>query len=74
MSIKKDLVEDVVVRLKDVARLEADLLFREFKYYQGSLPAFSERISEAINKTSDAISEALETVQKDDPLFQYTIP
>jgi len=74
MSIKKDLVEDVVVRLKDVARLEADLLFREFKYYQGSLPAFSERISEAINKTSDAISEALETVQKDDPLFQELFP
>jgi glutamate dehydrogenase len=74
MEIKEELVKDVLVRLKDVANKEGDLLFREFNNYQGALPYFSERISEAINACTDAISDALENVQKDDPLFRELFP
>merc|ERR1712173_423176 len=31
MSVKSELVEDVLVRLRDIARSEAELLFREAK-------------------------------------------
>jgi len=74
MKIKKEIVEDVLIRLRHVARLEAELLFHEYKYYPGALPHFSERISFAIAKVTDAITDALANVQPEDKLFQELFP
>jgi len=74
MPIKAEIVEDVLVKLRHVARLEADLLFREYSNYPGALPHFSERISFAIAKVTDAITTALANVQPEDPLFQELFP
>jgi glutamate dehydrogenase len=74
MPIKAEIVEDVLVRLRHVARLEADLLFREYYNYPGALPSFSERISLAIAKVTDAITDALANVNPEDALFQELFP
>ena len=71
---KPAIVEDVLVKLRNLARLEAELLFREYSNYPGALPHFSERISAAINKVTDAITDALENVQPEDPLFKELFP
>jgi len=56
---KKDvIVSEVLERLRELARLEADLLFREHRRFPGALPDFSRRISEAANAVADAVSEA----------------
>jgi hypothetical protein len=69
LAIKKDLVDDVVVKWKFLARLEA-----EFSNDPGALPHFSERISNTINVVTDAITEALGKVQPNDELFQELMP
>lgn len=74
MAIKPELVEDVLVKLRNVARLEGELLFREFKNYPGALPHFSERISNAIAKVTDAVTDKLAHVQPEDPLFKELLP
>lgn len=74
MSIKKELVEDVLERLRLLARLEGELLFKEYRNYPGALPHFSERISMAIAKVTDAVTDALANVQPSDPLFQELLP
>ena len=61
MSIKDDLVKDVLDKLRRLARVEAELLFREYKKDPSSaLPPHSERISRAIIRMHDAILETLE--------------
>ena len=42
-----------------IAKLEAELLFREFSNYPGALPYFSERISNAINVARDELTSQL---------------
>jgi len=74
MDNKKALVADVLVKLKHIARLEANLLFKEFDNYPGALPHFSERISAAINNATDAITDALDNVKPSDSLFQELLP
>lgn len=60
LAIKPELVKDVVERLRSLAAMEAELLFREFRSLPGSLPHFSARISSAINRLTDAIAEDLD--------------
>eukprot|EP01033_Poteriospumella_lacustris_P003883 gene3883-2760_t len=74
MAIKPELVEDVLVRLRHLARLEGELLFKEYRNYPGALPHFSERISMAIAKVTDAVTDALANVEPSDPLFQELLP
>lgn len=74
MSIKEELVNDVLERLRVLARLEAELLFKLYKNFPGALPHFSERISLAIGKVKDAIIISLEQVNPEDPLFQELFP
>jgi len=74
MAIKPELVRDVLKRLRHLARLEAELLFREYRNYPGSLPHFSERISNAINKVTDALTDALAVYNPEDTLFQELLP
>jgi len=56
---KEAIVKDVLQRLRQLARREAELLFAEFNRLPGALPHFSERISNAINSATDAIADAL---------------
>jgi len=74
MKSKPEIVEDVLIRLRHVARLEAELLFHEYNNYPGALPHFSERISFAIAKVTDAITDALANVNPEDKLFQELFP
>jgi len=74
MAIKPQLVADVLEKLRYLARLEGELLFREYRNYPGALPHFSERISFAIAKVTDAITDALAEVNVEDPLFQELLP
>lgn len=67
LDIKDELVIQVVDKLKDLARVEAELLFREHKLDPNSaLPPHSERISMAIIRLHDAISNELESLKQVD--------
>jgi glutamate dehydrogenase len=72
-------VAEVLDKLRNLARLEAELLWREFMNYPGALPYFSERISNAINLARDAITEELKTMSEEQfqellPLFKEHLP
>merc|ERR1719397_357164 len=60
MAVKEELVEDVLIKLRESARVEAELLFREYRA-NPSLPIvhYSEAISGAINRACDAVVGAL---------------
>jgi glutamate dehydrogenase len=74
ISIKKELVDDVIVKLKHVAKQEADLMFRAYSNFPGDLPHFSERISDSINRCTDAIADSLTNVNPGDALFEELRP
>merc|ERR1719310_2594767 len=69
LEIKDELVEDVLRRLRELARLEAELLFREYGNYPGALPEFSERISRAINRAKEAVSNELAGMERGDSTY-----
>ncbi len=56
---KAAIVADVLDRLRQSARREAKLLFKEQKLRPKSLPAVSEAISKAINRVADAVNDTL---------------
>lgn len=73
---KDQIVEEVLQKLRGMAKLEAELLFREYELYGGNLPGISQIISNAINHTTDALTVALNDLSADDreallPLFRY---
>ncbi|CAN0106830.1 unnamed protein product, partial [Ectocarpus sp. 12 AP-2014] len=58
---KEDIVLDVLEKLRDAGRREAELLFREHRNHPATpLPAISERISNAINSVTDAVLKILD--------------
>lgn len=59
-SHKEEIVEDVLHRLRTIARMEAELLFKEQKHHPGPLPKISEKVSGAINRLTDCILAELE--------------
>ena len=76
---KEAIVEEVLEKLRGMAKLEAELLFREAENYGGSLPEVSQIISDCINAATDALSGALDTLSEDDreqllPLFRAHLP
>jgi len=74
LAIKDEVVKDVLERLRELARLEANLMFREYKNYPGSLPFFSERISVAINRTDEAIRISLAGMERGDETYRSLMP
>ena len=74
LSHKEELAQGMIAHLHDVAGMEAELLFKEYKYHPGALPHFSERISNAINFVTDCIADRLVDVSKDDELLQNLKP
>lgn len=74
LNVKKELVDEVVVKLRHLARVEAQLLFREYKKNpQAALPPSSERISKAIIRMHDAILENFDNVTEEDKQVLYTL-
>uniref|UniRef100_A0A7S3KZB4 Glutamate/phenylalanine/leucine/valine/L-tryptophan dehydrogenase C-terminal domain-containing protein n=1 Tax=Amphora coffeiformis TaxID=265554 RepID=A0A7S3KZB4_9STRA len=76
---KKQIVEEVLEKLRTLAKLEATLLLREYETFGGTLPETSQIISNCINRTTDALGVALETLPKEDrelllPLFRAHLP
>lgn len=67
-ALREQLIADVKVRLRDLAKVEAELLWREFEAQPTpvkSLPELSKEISLAINDTAQAICDAIEAEGKD---------
>jgi glutamate dehydrogenase len=101
---KDAIVNEVIEKLRDVAKMEAELLFKEWDIHKGKnrsfttqasisfpssnfdhsgfsvpLPEVSQRISNSINNTTDALVEALaivpeSTVDELLPLFKDHLP
>lgn len=63
---KEFIVTEVLEKLRDLAEMEAKLLFREFGNYRGSLPQASHVVSDTINKTTDALTAALDELSEED--------
>merc|ERR1712050_545189 len=74
LDIKDEGVNDVLKRLRELARLEAEVMFREYQNYPGALPHFSERISKSINRAYDAIRSQLADVQTGDSTYNQLLP
>merc|ERR1719384_3006947 len=74
LAFKDEVVRDVLQRLRELAGLEARLLFREYRNYPGALPHFSERISKSINRAYGAIRKKLADVQTGDSTYVQLLP
>jgi len=76
---KEQIVDEVLDKLRELAYMEANMLFREFENFGGSLPKVSQIISECINVATDALTAQLATLTKQDreallPLFRQHLP
>jgi glutamate dehydrogenase len=76
---KEAIVEEVLAKVRGLAKMEAELLFREGDSYGRALPEVSQIISNAINAATDALSMALDTLTEEDreqllPLFRAHLP
>jgi len=76
---KPQIVSEVLDKLHEYARMEAELLFREYENYGGSLPQLSKVISGSVNAATDALTVTLETFSDEDkekllPLFRAHLP
>jgi glutamate dehydrogenase len=76
---KAQIVQEVLEKLRMLAKLEAELLFREYEAHGGSLPEISQVISNCINAATDALTLALDSLSEADqeallPLFQMHLP
>jgi glutamate dehydrogenase len=76
---KSAIVEEVLMKLRGFAKMEAELMFREAENYGTSLPEVSQIISNCINTATDALSAALDTLSEEDqqqllPLFRNHLP
>merc|ERR1712216_88566 len=76
---KPQIVSEVLDKLHEYARMEAELLFREYENLGGSLPQLSKVVSGAVNAATDALTVALESYSEEDrekllPLFRAHLP
>jgi len=76
---KTQIVAEILEKLRGLARLEADLLFKEFESAPDSLPAISQRISNSINVATSAITIELNEISDKEreellPLFRDHLP
>merc|ERR1712157_252054 len=76
---KDKIVTEVLTKLRELAKMEATLLLREFKTYPGSLPYASKVISKAINSVKDEVLSALDSMKDEEvemlmSLFKAHLP
>ena len=68
LELKPRYVDEVLTKLRALARLEADTLFREHLHKPNIyLPVLSERLSRAINRATDTISTTIDTLREAHP-------
>ncbi len=68
LRIKERFVAEVVEKLRTFARLEADALFHEHLHKPAiHLPELSVRLSRAINRITDAVTDRITTLWEDHP-------
>ena len=61
---KKDKIStEVLTKLRELAKMEATLLLREFITYPGSLPCASKVTSKAINSVKDEVLRVLDSMK-----------
>ncbi|RLO13646.1 hypothetical protein DYB28_006571 [Aphanomyces astaci] len=74
LDIKDELVHDVVEKLRHLALVEAELLFREYKQNpNAALPPSSERISRAITRLHDSIVANFDNLAVDHSDLLYSL-
>ena len=74
LEVKERFVAEVLERLRELARREARLLFRERRHHPSvSLPELSTRLSRVILRTTDAIEQALPEVGDADRTLLRTL-
>jgi glutamate dehydrogenase len=75
LSVKDRFIQQVLVRLRELARREADLLMRLHRSHPHvPLPDMSTRISQVMLRCADAIETAIEQVAQEDwPIFQQLV-
>jgi glutamate dehydrogenase len=75
LVIKDCFVEQVLQKLRELARREAELLMRQHRYHPHvPLPEMSIRLSEVMIRTADAIESAIDRLdQSDQALFQQLV-
>ncbi len=67
LAIKDQFVSQVLVKLRQLARREAELLMRLRRYHPHvPLPQMSIRLSQVMIRTADAIESALDTLEESD--------
>jgi len=76
---KSKIVQEVIDKLRDLADMEAKLLFYEHRNYGGSLHDVSQIVSNAVNTVTDALITALDGLPDKDleallPLFRQYLP
>ncbi|MEM9691927.1 MAG: glutamate dehydrogenase [Myxococcota bacterium] len=66
---KPRFVDEVLARLREVARAEAQILLREHRARSGSvtLPALSVRLSQAVERVADALFAAFPVLDREQP-------
>lgn len=75
LKVKARFVQEVLVRLRNLARLEAELLFREQARNPAvQLPDISVRLSKVVNRAAEAIEPLLYKLSpEDEPLFRELV-
>ena len=74
LSIKERFIEEVLVKLKEFARLEADSLFREARFRPGrSIPQLCAELSHAITDATDILAKELATYKKSNDILVEVI-
>jgi glutamate dehydrogenase len=67
IRIKERFVEEVLAKLRELARREAELLVRVHRHHPHvPLPLMSTRLSRVMIRTADAIEEAIDTLENED--------
>ena len=68
MEIKAIFIEEVLEKLRFLAKLEANALFKEFRHRpSSSLPAISVHLSQSITKVKDALGIAFDKMKEKEP-------
>ncbi len=74
LKIKDRFVQEVLDKLRELAKLEAESLFREQRHKpNAALPELSGRTSHAINRATDAITQVIETMEEKDLVLTHRL-
>ncbi|MCP4408299.1 MAG: hypothetical protein GY807_11165 [Gammaproteobacteria bacterium] len=74
LKMKDRFINEVLVKLRELAALEARILFHEHKHKPGmSLPELSIRLSRVIDRATDAITQVIATLEVSDSELMHRL-